>query len=68
MLTIATMTSVQVIPRFLRPSGDTHVFKDIFMIRDGAQGALDELERRKFTAEEGVSEHGQPDELCANDL
>ncbi|KAF8321627.1 P-loop containing nucleoside triphosphate hydrolase protein [Clavulina sp. PMI_390] len=36
-LTIAAMTSVQ----------------DVFIIRDGAQGALDELERRKFTAEEG---------------
>ncbi|KAF9269082.1 P-loop containing nucleoside triphosphate hydrolase protein [Marasmius fiardii PR-910] len=36
-LTIAAMTSVQ----------------DVFVIRDGAQGALDELERRKFTAEEG---------------
>jgi ATP-dependent RNA helicase DDX35 len=37
-LTIAAMTAVQ----------------DVFVIRDGAQGALDELERRKFTAEEGV--------------
>ncbi|KAL0060618.1 hypothetical protein AAF712_012621 [Marasmius tenuissimus] len=36
-LTIAAMTAVQ----------------DAFVIRDGAQGALDELERRKFTAEEG---------------
>ncbi|KDQ29090.1 hypothetical protein PLEOSDRAFT_1039866 [Pleurotus ostreatus PC15] len=36
-LTIAAMTSVQ----------------DVFIIRDGAPGALDELERRKFTAEEG---------------
>ncbi|KAG7095106.1 hypothetical protein E1B28_005891 [Marasmius oreades] len=36
-LTIAAMTAVQ----------------DVFVIRDGAQGALDELERRKFTAEEG---------------
>ncbi|KAG8851147.1 hypothetical protein FRB96_009488 [Tulasnella sp. 330] len=37
MLTIAAMTSVQ----------------DVFMIGDGASGALAELERRKFTAEEG---------------
>ncbi|KAG6819228.1 hypothetical protein H0H93_013971 [Arthromyces matolae] len=36
-LTIAAMTSVQ----------------DAFVIPDGAQGALAELERRKFTAEEG---------------
>ncbi|KAL0581787.1 hypothetical protein V5O48_000264 [Marasmius crinis-equi] len=36
-LTIAAMTAVQ----------------DVFIIRDGAPGALDELERRKFTAEEG---------------
>ncbi|KAJ6547237.1 pre-mRNA splicing factor [Mycena capillaripes] len=36
-LTIAAMTSVQ----------------DVFVIPDGAQGALAELERRKFTAEEG---------------
>ncbi|KAG6845049.1 hypothetical protein H0H87_001386 [Tephrocybe sp. NHM501043] len=38
-LTIAAMTSVQ----------------DVFVIPDGAPGALAELERRKFTAEEGVS-------------
>lgn len=36
-LTIAAMTSVQ----------------DVFVIPDGSQGALAELERRKFTAEEG---------------
>ncbi|KAJ7702475.1 pre-mRNA splicing factor [Mycena rosella] len=36
-LTIAAMTSIQ----------------DVFVIPDGAQGALAELERRKFTAEEG---------------
>lgn len=29
--------------------------KDIFIIPEGAPGALAELERRKFTAEEGVS-------------
>ena len=29
--------------------------QDVFVIPDGAQGALAELERRKFTAEEGVS-------------
>ncbi|CAK5264052.1 unnamed protein product [Mycena citricolor] len=38
-LTIAAMTAVQ----------------DVFVIPDGAVGALAELERRKFTAEEGVS-------------
>jgi ATP-dependent RNA helicase DDX35 len=38
-LTIAAMTTVQ----------------DIFIIPQGAPGALAELERRKFTAEEGVS-------------
>ncbi|KAJ2917598.1 hypothetical protein MD484_g2751, partial [Candolleomyces efflorescens] len=38
-LTIAAMISVQ----------------DVFIIPDGAPGALAELERRKFTAEEGVS-------------
>jgi HrpA-like RNA helicase len=37
-LTIAAMTSVQ----------------DVFVIPDSASGALAELERRKFTAEEGV--------------
>jgi ATP-dependent RNA helicase DDX35 len=29
--------------------------QDVFIIPDGAPGALAELERRKFTAEEGVS-------------
>lgn len=38
-LTIAAMTAVT----------------DAFIIPDGAAGALAELERRKFTAEEGVS-------------
>jgi len=28
--------------------------QDVFVIPDGAPGALAELERRKFTAEEGV--------------
>jgi hypothetical protein len=33
----------------------THAFtQDVFVIPDGAPGALAELERRKFTAEEGV--------------
>jgi len=31
--------------------------QDVFVIPDGAPGALAELERRKFTAEEGVSEN-----------
>jgi ATP-dependent RNA helicase DDX35 len=30
--------------------------QDAFIISDGAAGALAELERRKFTAEEGVGE------------
>lgn len=30
------------------------VYQDVFIIPDGAAGALAELERRKFTAEEGV--------------
>jgi ATP-dependent RNA helicase DDX35 len=38
-LTIAAMVAVQV----------------VFVIPDGAAGAMAELERRKFTAEEGVS-------------
>jgi hypothetical protein len=29
--------------------------QDVFIIPDGGPGALAELERRKFTAEEGVS-------------
>jgi hypothetical protein len=29
--------------------------QDVFVIPDGAAGAMAELERRKFTAEEGVS-------------
>ena len=29
-------------------------YQDVFVIPDGAPGALAELERRKFTAEEGV--------------
>lgn len=33
----------------------TDCLQDVFVIRDGGPGALDELERRKFTAEEGVS-------------
>jgi hypothetical protein len=32
-----------------------NVTQDVFLIPDGAPGALAELERRKFTAEEGVS-------------
>ncbi|KAG5221199.1 ATP-dependent RNA helicase [Salix suchowensis] len=43
-LTIAAITSVQ----------------DVFIIRDGAPGALDELERRKFTAEEGLVQVPRP--------
>ncbi len=35
--------------------GDTEYPEDAFVIPDGAPGALAELERRKFTTEEGVS-------------
>ena len=38
-MTIAAMISIQ----------------DVFVIPEGSAGALAELERRKFTAEEGVS-------------
>ena len=31
-----------------------HFIQDVFVIPDGAAGAIAELERRKFTAEEGV--------------
>jgi ATP-dependent RNA helicase DDX35 len=55
-LSIAAMTTVQVrMSRAIRLLV-THVFaQDVFVIPDGAPGALAELERRKFTAEEGVS-------------
>ena len=33
--------------------------QEVFMISDGAPGALAELERRKFTAEEGVRISGK---------
>ena len=55
-LSIAAMTTVQVSmcqPRCLLV---TDIFtQDVFVIPDGAPGAIAELERRKFTAEEGVS-------------
>ena len=55
MLTIAAMTSIQVSSN---PRGQCDVrfmvYQDVFVIPDGAPGALAELERRKFTAEEGV--------------
>lgn len=55
-LSIAAMTAVQVRMNQATWPLVTHVFtQDVFLIPDGAPGALAELERRKFTAEEGVS-------------
>ena len=51
------MTSVQVL-RYLGLfpwSSVLNPAQDVFVIPEGAAGALAELERRKFTAEEGVS-------------
>lgn len=56
-LTIAAMTTVQV-RKLRRTNGSSFiclVIQDVFVIPEGAPGALAELERRKFTAEEGVS-------------
>ena len=59
-LSIAAMIAVQVSmcqPTWLLV---TDIFtQDVFVIPDGAPGALAELERRKFTAEEGVSKLGR---------
>ncbi|KAF9646866.1 P-loop containing nucleoside triphosphate hydrolase protein [Thelephora ganbajun] len=53
-LSIAAMTTVQVGMNQAIGLLVTHVFmQDVFVIADGAPGALAELERRKFTAEEG---------------
>ena len=55
-LTIAAMVSVQVVVHY---SCTVLVLiqyvQDVFIIPDGAAGAMAELERRKFTAEEGVT-------------
>jgi len=48
------MVAVQVII-LLKLYSVTYISQDIFIIPDGAPGALAELERRKFTAEEGAS-------------
>ena len=54
-LTIAAMTAVQVSTFLIFCTKHSSIFKqDVFVIPDGAAGALAELERRKFTAEEGV--------------
>lgn len=55
-LTIAAMTSVQVRMKVYCPAIPDLIIcvQDVFIIPDGAPGALAELERRKFTAEEGV--------------
>jgi ATP-dependent RNA helicase DDX35 len=51
------MTSIQVCGSLAKGDSSANLLnnsKDIFIISDGAPGALAELERRKFTAEEGV--------------
>jgi ATP-dependent RNA helicase DDX35 len=50
------MTTVQVLllPSFLDFASNFFLLQDVFIIPDGAPGAIAELERRKFTAEEGV--------------
>jgi ATP-dependent RNA helicase DDX35 len=55
-LTIAAMVSVQVMvwPGSCVQVLTPHV-QDVFVIPEGAAGAIAELERRKFTAKEGVS-------------
>jgi len=55
-LSIAAMTTVQVGMNRAILLLATHVStQDVFTIPDGTPEALAELERRKFTAEEGVS-------------
>lgn len=54
-LTIAAMTSVQVGRFTVSLESLSYFGQDIFVIPEGAPGALAELERRKFTAEEGAS-------------
>ncbi|KAF9002008.1 P-loop containing nucleoside triphosphate hydrolase protein [Cyathus striatus] len=51
-LTVAAMTAVQVCSLTI-DSAVPDQYQDVFVIPDGAPGALAELERRKFTAEEG---------------
>jgi hypothetical protein len=50
------MTAVQVHSYFVlsTSSRNNFVIQDVFIIPAGAAGASAELERRKFTAEEGV--------------
>ena len=58
-LSIAAMITVQVSTNQPRWPFVTDIStQDVFVIPDGAPGALAELERRKFTAEEGVSVFG----------
>jgi len=56
-LTIAAMVSVQVLAVCFAPFVLVLIpcIQDVFIIPEGAAGAMAELERRKFTAEEGVS-------------
>lgn len=54
------MTTVQVRMEKATWLLTTYAFaQDVFIIPDGAPGALAELERRKFTAEEGVRISGE---------
>ncbi len=68
MLTIAAMTAIQV--RIFSSDNDACItqslLKDVFVIPDGAAGALAELERRKFTAEEGVCSFSSPSRSTTN--
>ena len=49
------MTTIQVRCLWSGIAASAHVrIKDVFVIPEGAPGAIAELERRKFTAEEGV--------------
>jgi hypothetical protein len=53
-LTIAARTSVQVKISLTPLFFYANFVQDVFIIPEGAPGAIAELERRKFTAEEGV--------------
>jgi ATP-dependent RNA helicase DDX35 len=48
------MTTVQVSIQPMLKQRSIQSHQDVFVIPEGAPGALAELERRKFTAEEGV--------------
>ncbi len=57
------MTSVQVSHLASRPGrqiSNRETGQNVFIGGDGAAGAVGEIERRKFTAEEGVSDSYRP--------